>query len=322
VNRETALKTKILAGLFALSVLFNIAGLVFFICFMGQLGKLRTLKRENRAMAQNLTVVRAANVVDDALESGKVVKHTFASLLDGHEDWYALWLPSRPSMDNTLVVYLHGMGNNPLEPFEYPSGQTAAQAITSKFPDVCLLSCNYREKASWGSDEAMSDITQNIRAIMQQMPVKRIVLMGTSMGGCTVLTYAAVAPSDIQKKLVGIVSAEGSGSLKELYRVTENGQVSMALTAAMGGDPKIAGAEYDRRSFIPNADKLPHSVHVAVVSAQHDHIVPPALQQEIVDELNKRSVAVKLISVEAGHGMAPTPAYIEGLEFALGGEAH
>ncbi|HEY9792038.1 MAG TPA: prolyl oligopeptidase family serine peptidase [Candidatus Obscuribacterales bacterium] len=316
------MKIKVLTGLLALSLLLNIAGLVFFISFMGQQGKLRTLKRENRAMAQNLTVVRAANVVDDALESGKVVKHTFASLVDGREDWYALCLPSRPSMDNTLIVYLHGMGNNPLEPFEYPSGTPAAQAITGKFPDVCLLSCDYREKSSWGSDAAMSDITQNVREIMQQLPIKRIVLMGTSMGACTVLTYATVAPIDIRKKLVGIVSVEGAGNLKDLYHATQNAEVNMALTAAMGGDPKTAGAEYERRSFIPNADKLPQDVRVAIVSAQHDRIVPPALQQQIVDELNKLSVPVKLISVESGHGMAPAPAYIEGLQFALGTGAH
>src|SRR6202030_38276 len=98
--------------------------------------------------------------------------------------------------------------------------------------------------SSWGSEAAMSDITQNIREVLQQFPIKNIILTGTSMGGCMVLTYATQAPPDIKEKLRGIVSVEGAGDLAKLYDKTANAHVKMALAAMMGGSPPQAQAEY------------------------------------------------------------------------------
>jgi pimeloyl-ACP methyl ester carboxylesterase len=313
-------KTKILAGLLTVSVLLNIAGLVFFIAYLKTAGTLKTVKRERALMAQNLTAVRAEGLVTEALESGQVVRRTFCSLVDGQEDWYALMPPAVPGkLDNTLVVYLHGMGSTYLEPFTCPQGTTIAQAISNKYPDVCLLSCNYRKESSWGSDEAMSDITQNIRAVLQQFPIKRIVLMGTSMGGCTVLSYAVQAPADIKEKLAGIVSVEGAGSLKKLYDLTDNRTVKGAIAAAMGGTYENAAAMYQRKSFLPNITGLPKSVRVAIVSARLDHIVPPALQDDLLAALQSRHYRAKLLPVDAAHGAPPAPVYVKALDFAING---
>ena len=313
------MKVKVLACLLGLSIMFNIAGLVFFIAFMKTAGNLKSMKRERNIMAQNLTAVRAQNVITDEVDSGQVVRRKFASLADGQEDWYALMPPTISGrMDNTLVVYLHGMGSTYLEPFTCPEGQPIAQAIAMRYPDVCLLSCNYRKEASWGTDLAMSDITQNIREVMQQYPIKRIVLMGTSMGGCTVLTYATQAPSDIKEKLAGIVSVEGAGSLKALYEMSENDSVKAAIAGSLGGTYSQVPAVYERKSFLPNINGLPKSVHVAIVSAKADHIVPPPLQEQIRDALDAGHYPAKMISIEAGHGAPPAPIYVQALEFALG----
>lgn len=164
----------------------------------------------------------------------------------------------------------------------------------------------------------MSDITQNIRAVWQKFPFKRIVLMGTSMGGCTALTYAAQAPDDIKQKIQGIVSVEGAGDLSRLYDLTDNTTVKAALASIMGGDPKHAPEQFKHKSFIPNSGGLPNAVRVAVISAQKDNIVPPQLQQELVDALNKHHTPVKLISVDGGHGAPPASFYVQGLDFALG----
>lgn len=313
------MKVKVLASLLGVSVLFNIAGLVFFICFLKLQGSYKNIQRERNVMAQNLTVVRSQGAAEETLQPQNFYKRTFYSLTDGQGDTYGFQPPSMVDpADNTLVVYLHGMGSNYLEPFIYPERQTIAQSIVSHYAHTAILSCNYRKEASWGSDLAMDDISQNIREVEQQYPIKRIILMGTSMGGCTALTYATQAPADIKAKIKGVVSVEGAGSLKELAELSANTTVKMAIAAAMGGPYEQVPQHYEHKSFLPNAGALPPDVKVAVISAKLDVIVPPQLQTKIVEALEKQHTPVHFISVEGGHGCPAGSIYVEGLDFAGG----
>jgi dienelactone hydrolase len=315
------MKTKLLATALTISVILNILAIVFISCYLpAQHKRYKALKRERNQYAQSLSAVKAATVANEGLESGRFIKQSFVSQADGQEDQYALMQPRvGGAQADTLVVYLHGMGSNMLEPFVTPAGeQVIAQAISNKYPNAVLLSCSYRREASWGSDLAMADISQNIRDILQQFSIKRIVLMGTSMGGCTVLTYATSAPADIKDKISGIVSVEGAGSLNELFTATNNAHVRFALVLAMGGTYKQVPAAYEHKSFLPNIGSLPANVRVAVVSANHDRVVPPHLQQQIVTALEQRNIPTKLISIDASHGAPPARIYLQGLDFALG----
>jgi pimeloyl-ACP methyl ester carboxylesterase len=313
------LKTKILIGVLCVSALLNVAGLIFFIRYLQIEHSYRSVKRERNTIAQNLAATRATEIANNVMESGQVTEHTFVSIADGTTDTYALLPPQHPEqLDNTLIVYLHGMGSNILEPFAAPATKTIAQAIQGKYPNACILAPSYRKDASWGSDPALSDITQNIRCVMQQYPFKRIILMGTSMGGCTALLYATEAPPDIRQKLTGIVSVEGAGNLADLAATTEAANVRWAIQVAMGGDAKQVPAQYARKSFIPNIEKLSPAVRVAVVSASRDKVVKPELQQRIVSVLQEHSNGVKMISVDGTHGAPPAPYYIEALDFTLG----
>jgi homoserine acetyltransferase len=209
------------------------------------------------------------------------------------------------------------MGSNNLEPFVAPHATTVANTVCQLDPSFMLLSCNYRKDASWGSKPAMSDITQNIRAVCQEYPVGRIILVGTSMGGCTVLTYAATAPEDIKGKIAGIVSVESAGDLIKLHDQTDNSTVRLTLEAMMGGSPEFAKANYEERSFLPNISGLPKSVKVAVISAKEDNIVPPSLQRDVVSSLEKQGNAVKLIEVDDSHGVPESKFYQEGMQFVI-----
>lgn len=313
------MKVRILAGLLAVSVLLNIAGLVFFIGFLSLQGHYKSVRRERNQMAHNLNVIRGAGLINAVMESDHVAKRSFISHVDGQTDNFALLAPvlKAPSKNITLFVYLHGMGSNYLEPFFYPENAPVSDAIVQHIPGSAFLSCSYRGQASWGNEAAMSDITQNIRQVCQEYPVSRIVLIGTSMGGCTVLTYAAIAPSDIKEKLCGVVSVESAGDLVALYKETEHPALAPAMIAAFGGTPEQIPAVYKSRSFLGNIDAFPKQVKVAVISARQDDIVPPDLQKKIVEELDKRQVSSKLIEIDGGHGAPPASVYMDGLDFVL-----
>lgn len=312
------MKTRVLASLLVISALLNVAGLVFLIDYLKLKEHFKSVNREKNIIARNLLLTELAAPVP--LTPERVRKHTFYSLVDGQPDTFAVVEPtiSGPARDLTLLVYLHGMGGSYLEPFIYPDKESIAESIAAKFPSAILLSCDYRHEASWGSDAALADVTQNIRQMCQQYPVSRIVIMGTSMGGCIALTYACDAPPDIKAKLAGVVSAESTGELIPLYKECRLPQLKPSMIAAFGGTPEQVPEAYKSKSFLDNVQRFP-AVPVAVLSARSDEIVPPAAQHHIVDAIRRRNLPAKLIEVDGSHRPLPGPAYIEGLSFVLSG---
>lgn len=302
------------------SFLVNAAGIVFFILFLSEHGHLKSAKKEKAALERNLAVVQSGSMINQALSSDTVQKRSFASHFDGQLDTYAFQAPqfTPGTLDYVLVVYLHGMGSNQMEPFVKPVEQTIASGISRDNPKVAILSPNYRREASWGNDAAVSDIVQNIRELMQEYPFKSIVLMGTSMGGCVALNFAAVAPDDIKSKIVGVVSMESSGDLKSVFERTEHREIRPALMIAFGGSPDQVPQVYQKKSFLNNISGLPHSARIYILSAKEDTIVPPDLQKAVVDELSKRSIANRYEQVDGQHQAPPASYYNKGLRFALG----
>lgn len=300
-------------------MLLNAAGVFFFIAFLSKDGDYRKIRRERDEIVKNLTVMRAAGILSPDGQS--VIRKVYRSHVDGMEDAFGMLAPLAPAPARglTLVVYMHGMGSNFLEPFVNPADTPIASAITSKDPNIVFMSVNYRGKASWGNEAAISDINQNIRQVMEEYPIDKIILVGTSMGGCTVLNYATKAGSDIKSKLEGIVSVESAGDLTTLYQQTNHPQVKGAMIEALGGTPEQKPDAYLGASFLHNIANLPKQVNVAVVSAKQDRIVPPSLQRDIVEALNKQGVHVKLIEVDEGHGAPEASVYVSGVDYAKTG---
>lgn len=300
-------------------MLLNAAGIVFFIGYLHVSDRYKQMKRERDEVVKNLTVMRAAGVISPDGQS--VMRRVYRSYVDGLEDAFGVLAPiaAPPARDLTLVVYMHGMGSNFLEPFVNPVDIPIAKAIAERDPGIVFMSVNYRGKASWGNDAAISDITQNIHMVMSEYPIAKIILVGTSMGGCTVLNYATKAPADIKSKLQGIVSVESAGDLVRLYNESKHPAVKGAMIEALGGSPEQKMETYINTSFLNNITNLPKHVNVAIVSAKQDDIVPPHLQRDIVEALNKQGVHVKLIEVDEGHGAPEASVYLSGVDFAKTG---
>lgn len=317
------MKVKLLAGLLAASLVMNAAGIVFFVFYLTTSGRLRHVTRERNQLRQNLNVVQGASLAHQVLASPpeRFEKRTFFSHFDGQPDTYAFMPPVYHGVNSTkytLVVYLHGMGSTFLEPFIYPQDTPIYSVISSQVPNVIPLSCNYRKASSWGNDAAMTDISQNIRELSQQFPVEKIVMMGSSMGGCVALSYAAQAPDDIKAKITGVVSAESAGDLIQLYKKSKDGSIRPALINAFGGTPEQVPETYRKQSFLANIDGLPKHTRVFVISARRDDIVPPAFQRDIVKALDERKIVNKLVEVDMQHGVPSSTYYIDGLNFVMG----
>lgn len=315
------MKVRILIAALVVSLLLNIAGVVFFFLFLGSQKHYKTVRRERNTLAHQLNILKKTEAINDLIAANRVVPRLFISHLDGQEDIIGISPPlvEKPRTDLTLLVYLHGMGSTFLEPFVWPKEKPIASAITAKDPSIVILSCSYRKDASFGNDKAIADINQNIREVCQQYPIKQIVLLGTSMGGCVCLTYATCAPSDIKSRIAGIVSVEGSGDLKALYHQSSIATLKSAMINAFGGTPEQVPGVYAEKSFFNNVKALPPDVKIAVVSAIHDNIVPAQFQRDIVRLLEENHVPTKLIELDAGHSTPPASVYLDGLNFVLSG---
>ena len=141
--------------------------------------------------------------------------------------------------------------------------------------------------------------------------------MGTSMGGCVALNYAAQAPAEIKDKITGIVSVEGAGDLGQLYNMTKSPAVQVGLIGAFGGTPLQLPEIYAKKSLFANMASLPAHIKVAVVSARKDDIVPKDLQKDLVHKLEEKNIPAKLIEIDGGHRVPAAPVYQEALDFVL-----
>ncbi len=318
------MKNPILVSILVLSILLNAAGIVFFVLFLTEHGHYKSARKEKAVLERNLAFVQSSSMMNQLNQGAggpeSCQKRLFVSKLDGEPDFFAFQPPAANSgsLDYTLCVYLHGMGSNQMEPFVIPAGQSIAQIVTSSSPRLVFLSPSYRKEASWGNDAAIADIVQNIREMMEEYPIKKIVLMGTSMGACVSLNFACLAPEDIKSKIAGVVSMEGAGDLTSLYSRTHADAIRPAMMLAFGGPPEQAGHIYFKKSFLSNIDSLSKSARIYVLSAKGDTVVPPELQQKIVEESGKRGLAVHFDEIDGPHEAPPASYYLKGLNFVLG----
>lgn len=312
-------KPQLLLIALIVSVIFNLVGVFFFVWFLQTAAHLHHLKKEKNILAQSAALLAGQNKVNEILNSDQIIKSTFISHADGQEDTYAVLPPRAPKPDKgfDLVIYLHGMGSTYLEPFVNADAEAIAKQICDNRPTIIFASLSYGRAFSWGNDAAISDISQNIRELMQRYPVNNIVIMGSSMGGCTALSYTTLAPDDIKAKIIGAVSSEGAGDLTQLYKETDAKSIPNALTNAFGGTPDTVPLYYLKHSFLHNLDKVNGNMRFAIISATKDVIVPPRFQKDVISMLEKRNFVTRLLEVDEGHGTAPANLYAQGLDFVM-----
>jgi pimeloyl-ACP methyl ester carboxylesterase len=245
-------------------------------------------------------------------------KHAFVSQIDGSDDTYALSVPNSASgQDATLLVFLHGLNQDCTEPFKVPPGLTIAQGLVKEYPHLTILSCNYGKTPSWGTKSAREDITNNIHEVLVSHPVNRIVLAGDSMGACSALLYACLAPKDIGEKITGIIAAYPSADLEELHKTTEAPLVKSTMETALGKKPEEDATVYRQNSLEAHLPLFPRRAKVGIISASANTVFPTKLQADVVRLLKNRDIPVKMIEIEGNLQTPPVKSMVEAMQFVM-----
>ena len=126
--------------------------------------------------------------------------------------------------------------------------------------------------------------------LKRQHRIRRVFLLGGSMGGTACLTFAALHPELVD----GVASFNGTANLVEYTNFPD------AIAASFGGGKTAVPDEYKKRSaeFWPERFTMP----VAIMVGGKDAVVPPHSAVRLAGALKKRGRDVLLIQrAEVGH---------------------
>ncbi len=230
----------------------------------------------------------------------------FQANVDQTEQRYVLIAPDSPSATGIdVLIALHGHGS---DRWQFATGQLAegraARDIAAKYA-MLYVSPDYRAKTSWMGPKAEADVQQIIAELKAKYPVRRVFLSGASMGGTSVLTYAAIHPDDVD----GVISMNGTANHLEYERFQE------AISASFGGSKVEIPAEYKKRSgeYWPERFTMP----VGFTTGGRDTIVPPESVTRLANILKRLDRPVRQIHREAGGHSTTYEDAIEAFEFVI-----
>lgn len=228
----------------------------------------------------------------------------FRANYDGSIQKYIIRLPGGfdGRVKHDMMIALHGHGADRHQFAESEIGEAKGVREAAARHKVIFVSPDYRARTSWMGPAAEADMLQIIRLLRKEYKIRKIFLVGGSMGGTSVLTFATLHP----ELMAGVCSMNGTANLLE-YSVNFVG-IQEAIKNSFGGRPeetpeeyKIRNAkEYRKRSaeFHPEKFTMP----LAVTTSGRDEIVPPTSVQRLVEKVRRHNPRVLLIHrPEEGH---------------------
>jgi len=240
-----------------------------------------------------------------ALQPAKDI--AFTATLDGSKQYYMQRLPENfdPAREYHVMFGLHGHGSNRAQGVsKWPEFQ-AAQDAAAKY-EMIYISPDYRAATSWMGPKAEADMVQIIADLKKQYKVGKVFLTGASMGGSSVLTFAALHP----ELIAGVASQNGTANHLEYQNFQP------AIQASFGGTKDQIPLEYKNRSAEYWPEKL--TMPLALSAGGKDTSVPPHSVVRLAAVLKDMKRPVLLdYKLERGHATTYEET-LAGLEFVIG----
>lgn len=215
---------------------------------------------------------------------------TFRSSLDGTEQRYVLIGSDTFANDGTgdLMIALHGHGSDRWQFATSDRDECRACRDTAKKYGMLYVSPDYRAKTSWMGPAAEADLIQIIAELKLRYRIRRVYLVGASMGGSSVLTFAALHPDMVD----GVASMNGTANHLEYTQFQD------AITASFGGSKSSIPEEYKKRSAEYWPEKL--TMPIGITAGGKDELVPPQSVNRLASILKLLDRPVLMVYREDG----------------------
>ncbi|MBI3922925.1 MAG: alpha/beta fold hydrolase [Armatimonadetes bacterium] len=232
---------------------------------------------------------------------------TFTATVDGTTQNYVEMLPEHfdAAREHHALIALHGHGSDRWQYVRDPRDECRGVRDVAAEYEMIFLSPDYRATTSWMGPKAEADVVQIIAEVKKRHQIGKVFLAGGSMGGSSVLTFAALHPDLI----AGVSSQNGTANHLEYENFQE------AIAASFGGTKAEIPEEYKKRSaeYWPEKFTMP----LALTVGGQDALVPPQSVLRLAHILEKLNRRVLLICRENGGHSTDYADTTEALEFVL-----
>ena len=203
------------------------------------------------------------------------VDRQFTATSDGTTQRYVERLPSqRQAQEPTdLLIALHGHGSDRWQYARDPRGECKGVRDVAARHGMIFVSPDYRATTSWMGPAAEADLVQLVGLLRERHQVRRIYLVGGSMGGTSALIFAALHP----ELLDGVLASNGTANMMEYENFQE------AIIASYGGTKQDKPEEYRKRS--PELVPEKFTMALALTVGGKDTLVPPDSVRRLAKQL-------------------------------------
>ena len=214
------------------------------------------------------------------------------------------------------MIALHGHGSDRHQYANDPRPECRAARDVAAKHEMIFVSPDYRGN-SWMGPAAEADMVELIGELKQKFKVRKVILVGGSMGGTSVLIFTALHPDLVD----GVSSQNGIASLMnydnafagiaDAIKLSYGGKATETLTGFRQRD----SAEFRKRSalFVPQKFTMP----VAITVGGKDTIVPPQSTIALAEAIRKTNPDVLLINREDGGHSTSYEDTTKALEFVI-----
>ncbi|MBN2582181.1 MAG: alpha/beta fold hydrolase [Planctomycetes bacterium] len=205
------------------------------------------------------------------------VDKEFKADLDKTLQKYVEMLPKKFDADepHDLMIALHGHGSDRWQYIKQERGECKGARDAAAKHNMIYVSPDYRATASWMGPAAEADMVQLIALLRKQHKVRRVYLVGGSMGGTSCLIFTALHPDLVD----AVVSSNGTANMMEYENFQD------AIAKSYGGDKKTKSEEYKKRS--PELGWKRFKMPVAFTVGGKDTSVPPDSVRRLYAQLQK-----------------------------------
>ena len=231
----------------------------------------------------------------------------FTAKADGSTQRYVELLPPgfNAAEPHDLLLAFHGHGSDRWQFIRDARGECrGSRDVAARF-GMIFVSPDYRAKTSWMGPLAEADTVQLIAELRQRHKVGRVFVLGGSMGGTAVLTFAALHP----ELVAGVCSLNGTANHVEYDKFQD------AIATSFGGTKAQVPEEYKKRSAELWPEKF--TMPVAFTTGGKDELVPPQSVLRLAEKLKQAARKTLLLHREAGGHATTYEDTTTALEFVL-----